>query len=80
RPIVTNSSLQLLLKQSTTSSELLTKIFDLSDAEKKFLVETEIGSGLFFAGLKHVAMQVVASYFEDQIITTKPEDIIQNNG
>jgi len=80
RPIVTNSSLQLLLKQSTTSSELLTKIFDLSEAEKKFLVETEIGSGLFFAGLKHVAMQVVASYFEDQIITTKPEDIIQNNG
>ena len=78
RPIVTNSSLQLLLKQSTSSIEVLSKIFDLSDAERRYLVEAEVGNGLFFAGLKHVAMQVVASYFENQIITTKPEELIAN--
>ncbi len=78
RPIVTNSSLQLLLKQSTSSIEVLSKIFDLSEAERRYLVEAEVGNGLFFAGLKHVAMQVVASYFENKIITTKPEELIAN--
>lgn len=76
RPIVTNSSLQLLLKQSHASADMLAKLFNLSESEKTFLIETEVGSGLFFAGLKHVAMQVVASYFENQIITTKPEEIL----
>jgi len=77
RPIVTNSSLQLLLKQSNTSAEALTKVFALSDTEKHFLTEAEIGTGLFFAGLKHVAVQIVASFFEHQIITSNPEELLK---
>ncbi|OGZ03904.1 MAG: conjugal transfer protein TraC [Candidatus Liptonbacteria bacterium RIFOXYC1_FULL_36_8] len=78
RPIVSNSSMQLLLKQSTSSADVLSKVFGLSSTEKNFLVETEVGSGLFFAGLRHVAMQVIASFFENQIITTNPEELIKN--
>lgn len=79
RPIITNSALQLLLKQAPASIEILTKTFNLSEAEKGLLLEAEVGEGLFFAGLNHVAIQVIASYFENQIITTKPEELLESN-
>ena len=77
RPIITNSSIQLLLKQAPSSIEALAKTFNLSEAEKQLLLEAEVGEGLFFAGLKHAAIQVVGSYFENQIITTNPEEILE---
>jgi type IV secretory pathway VirB4 component len=77
RPIITNSALQLLLKQAPASIEVLAKTFNLSEAEKGLLLEADVGEGLFFAGLNHVAIQVIASYFENQIITTKPEEILE---
>lgn len=80
RPIVTNSAMQLLMKQSPTSIEAVAKAFDLTEGEKAFLLEAAVGEGLFFAGLKHVAMKVVASYTEDQIITTNPEQMIEIKG
>jgi type IV secretory pathway VirB4 component len=80
RPIITNSALQLLLKQAPASVEVLAKTFNLSEAEKGLLLEADVGEGLFFAGLNHVAIQVIASYFENQIITTKPEEILEQNG
>ena len=76
RPIVTNSSIQLLLKQSPATIETVAKTFALTDAEKNLLLEAEVGTGLFFAGLKHVALQVIASYLEDQIVTTKPQQLL----
>jgi type IV secretory pathway VirB4 component len=76
KPIVSNSSLQLLLKQSPTSIDSIAKAFNLTDAEKNLLLEAGVGQGLFFAGLKHVAIQVVASYFEDKIVTTKPQQLL----
>ena len=75
-PIVTNSSLQLLLKQSPSSMELLQKTFNLTDEEKYLLLESNIGEGIFFAGLKHVAIKIIASYTEDQIITSDPSQIL----
>ncbi len=77
KPIITNSSLQLLLKQSATAIEELTKIFGLTEGEKYLLLNSNVGQGLFFAGLKHVAIQIIASYTEDKIITTKPEEILK---
>ncbi|MCX8513532.1 MAG: conjugal transfer protein TraC, partial [Candidatus Pacebacteria bacterium] len=68
-PIITNSSIQLLLKQSPTNIEQLQKIFNLTDEEKYLLLESNIGEGIFFAGTKHVAIKVVASYTEEQIVT-----------
>jgi len=77
-PIVTNSSIQLLLKQSTATIDVLQKTFNLTDEEKYLLLESGIGEGIFFAGLKHVAIKVVASYTEDQIITSDPSQILSN--
>lgn len=76
RPILTNSSLQLLLKQSPTTIDILKETFNLTDEEKYLLLESGVGEGLFFAGLKHVAIKVVASYTEDQIITSDPSQLL----
>jgi len=80
RPIITNSSLQLLLRQSPTSIEAVAKAFDLTAGEQTLLLEAGFGEGLFFAGLKHVAIKIVASYTEDQIITTNPEQMLEIKG
>lgn len=77
RPVITNSALQLLLKQSPATIDLVAKTFNLTEAEKRLLLEADIGEGLFFAGLQHVAIQVIPSYFENQIITTKPQEILE---
>lgn len=77
RPIVTNSAMQLLLKQSPASINVLQKVFNLTDGEKYMLLNSGVGQGLFFAGLKHVAIQIIASYTEDKIITTNPEEILR---
>jgi type IV secretory pathway VirB4 component len=73
RPIITNSSLQILLKQAPAMMDVIVKTFNLSEAEKNFLLEVPVGQGVFIAGLNHTAIQVVASYLEDQIVTTKPQ-------
>lgn len=77
-PIITNSSIQLLLKQSPTTIDILQKTFNLTDEEKYLLLESGLGEGIFFAGLKHVAIKIVASYTEDQIITSDPSQILSN--
>lgn len=75
-PIVTNSSIQLLLKQSPATIDILQQSFNLTDEEKYLLLESEVGEGIFFAGLKHVAIKVISSYTEDQIITSDPSQIL----
>ena len=76
RPILTNSSIQLLLKQSPTTIDILQETFNLTDEEKYLLLESGVGEGLFFAGMKHVAIRIVASYTEDQIITSDPSQLL----
>lgn len=80
RPIITNSSIQLLLKQAPATIDIVAKAFDLTDAEKNFLLGAEVGTGIFFAGKRHVAIQIVPSYFEDQIITTNPQQLLEEKG
>ncbi len=75
--IVTNSSLQLLLKQSPASIDLIARVFLLTQSEKYLLLESGRGEGIFFAGQKHAAIQIVASYTEDQIVTTDPKQLLQ---
>ncbi len=75
-PIVTNSSIQLLLKQSPSTMEVLQKTFNLTDEEKYLLLESGVGEGIFFAGLKHVAIKIIASYTEEQIVTSDPSQIL----
>jgi len=80
RPIITNSSLQLLLKQSPATIDIVAKAFDLTEAEKNLLLSAEVGTGLFFAGRQHVAIQIIASYFEDHLITTNPKQLLEERG
>lgn len=76
-PMITNSSLQFLMKQSPTAIDNIQRTFNLTDEEKFLLLESGVGEGLFFVGLKHVAIKVIASYTEDQIITSDPSQILQ---
>ncbi len=75
-PIISNSSMQLLMKQSPSSVDVLQETFNLTDEEKYLLLESNVGEGIFFAGLKHVAIKVIASYTEDQIITSDPSQLL----
>ena len=79
-PIITNSSIQLLLKQSPTAIDSIQKAFNLTDEEKYLLLESNVGEGIFFAGQKHVAVKIIASYTEDQIITSDPAQIAKLSG
>jgi len=78
KPIITNSSLQILLRQSPTAVDKLKQIFYLTEQEKYLLLNSNIGQGLFFAGNQHVAIQIIASYGEHKIVTTNPKDLLEN--
>lgn len=75
--IVTNSSLQILLKMSPAAIDLVQKTFILTESEKYLLLECGVGEGIFFAGNKHAAIKVVASYIEDQLITSDPRQLLE---
>lgn len=77
RSIIANSSIQLLLKQSTSAVDVLSDVFKLTEQEHKLLSNFPVGQGLFFAGQNHVNIQIIASDTEDALITTNPN--LQNN-
>lgn len=77
KPIITNSSMQFLLRQSPSSIDLVAETFYLTDHEKFLLLESNVGEGIFFAGSKHAAIKVIASYSEDQIITSDPRQLLE---
>jgi len=75
-PIITNSSIKLLFKQSTVTIRQITEALQLTEVENNILTQIDIGSGLFLAGDKHALIQVVASYTEDQLITSDPQRLM----
>ncbi len=77
KAIITNSALQVLLKQSPTTVDNLQKLFYLTDGEKYVLLNSEVGQGILFAGYKHVAVEVIASPDEAKLITTKPSEVVK---
>ncbi len=77
QPIINNSALKMLLKQSPAVIDKVQKTFNLTDEEKMILLEGSRGEGIFFAGQKHVSMRIIASPTEDKIITTSPEELIK---
>lgn len=76
KAIVTNSSIQVLLKQHPAAIDKVGQVFYLSEGEKQFLLACDVGEGLFFAGPNHVAMRAIASPEEHQLITSKPQEIL----
>jgi type IV secretory pathway VirB4 component len=77
KAIVTNSAMQLLLKQSSAAIENIQKTFLLTEGEKYLLLEGSIGEGIFFAGQNHAAIKIIASPTEDQLVTTNPEQLLK---
>lgn len=76
KAILSNSSMQILLKQNSSEVETLASTLNLSEGEKQFLLTAQVGEGLFFAGQNHITCQFLASNFEYQLITSKPQDIL----
>lgn len=76
RAVINNSALQILLKQSPAAVDKVAEVFHLTEGEKFLLLEAEAGQGLFFAGQNHVAIQVVASFMEEEMITTDPKALL----
>lgn len=74
KPVVTNAAMQILLKQSPSSIAVLQQTFNLTEGEKYMLLNSGVGQGLFFADRRHAAIQIIASYSENQIVTTNPEE------
>ncbi|MBI2195935.1 MAG: hypothetical protein HYU48_02740 [Candidatus Levybacteria bacterium] len=77
KAVLSNSSIQMLMKQSPTEVDLVSKVFYLSEGERMFLLGAGIGEGLFFAGQNHVGMKVIAAPFEHSIITSNPEELLK---
>ncbi|MEM1312303.1 MAG: DUF87 domain-containing protein [Patescibacteria group bacterium] len=80
KPIVTNAAMKLLLKQSTAAIDGVAEAFALTSGEKQVLLQSEVGQGIFFAGPRHVAIEIVAFPTEHRIITTNPKDILRQQG
>src|SRR3989344_334032 len=77
KAILSNSSVQILMRQSTSAIDILQESFKLTDAEKYYLLEARVGFGLFFLGQSHIGIRVLASYAEDQIITSDPRQLLE---
>ncbi len=75
KPLISNASLSLLLKQHPSQVDLVQEVFDLTDAEKNFLLQCNVGEGLFIAGLNHAIVQIISSAKEDELVTTNPEQL-----
>jgi hypothetical protein len=75
RAIVTNSSIQILFRQSPVALQTLGSTFDLSEGEKAYLQSVPPGQGLFFAGNNHVSIDVKASPTEHAIVTSNPIEL-----
>jgi type IV secretory pathway VirB4 component len=80
KPIVTNAAVKLLLKQSSAAIDQVADTFALTGGEKQLLLQSEVGQGIFFAGPKHVAIEILAFPTEHKIITTNPKDILKIQG
>ena len=80
KPIVTNAAMKLLLKQSNASIDLIGETFGLTSGEKQVLLQSGVGQGIFFAGPRHVAIEILAFPTEHKIITTNPKDLLASQG
>lgn len=76
KAIVTNSSIQILMKQSPAAIDKLTDVFYLTEGERHLLLAADVGEGIFFAGPNHVAIRVIASPDEHALVTTNPEELL----
>ncbi len=75
RAVVYNSALTMLLKQTSAASDKVAEVFHLHQGEKSLLVNLDVGQTLMIAGRQKAVVDILASYHEHKLITTKPEEI-----
>jgi conjugal transfer ATP-binding protein TraC len=80
KPIVTNAAMKILLKQSSAAIDTIADTFALTSGEKQVLLQSEVGQGIFFAGPRHVAIDIIAFPREHMIITTNPKELLKQQG
>lgn len=78
KAVLSNSSIQVLLRQGTAEADIVSKTFYVTEGEKRLLVSAGIGEGLFFAGQNHVTIKVIAAPFEHTIVTSNPEEVLKH--
>jgi len=74
---VNNSAMRILLKQAPSAIETLADVFNLTKGEMQVLLQSGVGQGIFFAGSRHVAIDIISFPTEHQIITTNPEEVLK---
>ncbi len=77
RKIITNSALRVLFKQSPAAIDHVGEVFYLSQGERQLLLGANVGEGIFFAGPNHAPISVVASPKEHNLITTRPQEVLE---
>lgn len=77
KAVLTNSSIQVLLKQGTAEVDIISETFYLSEGERELLLSADVGEGLFFAGQNHVAIKILAAEFENELITSNPMEVLK---
>lgn len=74
--VLANSSVQLLMRQDSSTIDAVTNTFRLSAGEREFLLSCRKGEGLFFASGNHLALRIEASPFEHELATTDPAELV----
>ncbi len=77
--VLANSSVQLLMRQDSSTIDAVSQTFRLSSGEKEFLLACRKGEGLFFAGGNHIALKVEASPLEHSLVTTDPAELVERD-
>jgi len=80
KPLISNASMAILLKQHPSQADMVKEMFDLTEAEKNFLLQCTTGDGIFIAGQNHAIIQIIHSTMEDSLVTTNPEQLQKMTG
>ena len=75
--VLANTSYTFLLRQKPAVISNVAKTFNLSQAEKDYLVTADKGQGVLILENEHQELEVIASPKEHQLITTNPDEMIR---
>ncbi len=77
RTILLNASMKFLMKQDGATIDAVARAMRLSEEERHFLLGCARGQGLYYVGLSHVPLQVIASPAEHSIANTNPQELLR---
>ncbi len=78
--VLANSSVQILMRQDSSTIDVVSQTFRLSSGEREFLLACQKGEALFFARGNHIALRVEASPMEHALATTDPAELVDRLG